>query len=103
MSRLKARRTSRRVAQMTRTRASNEPLRDPERNDRHQGRLVTPAHAGVQSRDKALSLSRLLPWTPAFAGMTPLYLIGSGASFTIAQFLSARLMFSLSFLRHSVV
>ena len=31
------------------------------------------------------------------------YFVGSGVSFTVTQFLSARLMFSLSFLRHSVV
>jgi hypothetical protein len=31
------------------------------------------------------------------------YFVGSGVSFTVSQFLSARLMFSLSFLRHSVV
>src|ERR1700734_2255532 len=32
-----------------------------------------------------------------------IYFVGSGASFTVIQFLSARLMFSLSFLRHSFV
>src|ERR1700728_3072922 len=32
-----------------------------------------------------------------------IYFIGSGLSFTVGQFLSARLMFSVSFLRHSVV
>lgn len=31
------------------------------------------------------------------------YFVGSGVSFTANQFLSARLMYSASFLRHSVV
>jgi hypothetical protein len=36
-------------------------------------------------------------------GRLGLYFVGSGASFTVVQFLSARLIFSASFLRHSLV
>jgi hypothetical protein len=38
-----------------------------------------------------------------FSAFFSIYFVGSGASFTVSQFLSARLMFSLSFLRHSFV
>jgi hypothetical protein len=39
----------------------------------------------------------------AFRHLFTIYFVGSGVSFTVSQFLSARLIFSLSFLRHSVV
>jgi hypothetical protein len=38
------------------------------------------------------------------AGRQPIaYFVGSAVSFTVCQFLSARLIFSASFLRHSLV
>jgi hypothetical protein len=38
-----------------------------------------------------------------FGAFFAIYFVGSGVSFTVSQFLSARLIFSLSFLRHSVL
>ena len=74
-------------------------------------------HTGVGTRCAALnrtasrsswsvptgSMSDRLAKNTRFGAFFTIYFIGSGVSFTVSQFLSARLIFSASFLRHSFV
>jgi hypothetical protein len=81
------------------------PYRDPLRADHTQHNLEakTQGDSTISAAQPVFRRIGVGEKGAAFGAPFTIYLVGSRLSFTVDQFLSARLIFSASFLRHSVV